>query len=290
MLARLRRSLKGKRQFAGHYLISSLGQGHSGEVFLALATEDVALEQYVALKQLGGTLDTQSRGRFQREITILETLRHPNVVGILQHGECDDIPFFTMEALKGETLEALLSREKRLGLSRTVSLIRQAAEGLQALHQLGLIHRDIKPANLFLCRDGMLKVLDFGLAKDPLATIRVTMQGQGAAGTPLYMPPETAPLLDRQEVTLTPAYDQFSLAVVAYEMLTGARPFTCPISFKGVDLSSVYYSDIRALTDFEMRPMPTLEGVLKKALHHEPEKRFPSILEFARELADAARK
>lgn len=244
----------------------------------------------MALKQLGGTLDTQSRGRFQREITILETLRHPNVVGILQHGECDDIPFFTMEALKGETLEALLSHEKRLGLSRTVSLIVQAAEGLQALHQLGLIHRDIKPDNLFLCRDGVLKVLDFGLAKDPLATIRVTMQGQGASGTPLYMPPETAPLLDRQEVTLTPAYDQFSLAVVAYEMLTGARPFTCQIRFEGVDLSSVYYSDIRALTDFEMRPMPELEGVLKKALHCEPQKRFPTILEFARELADAARK
>lgn len=236
---------------------------------------------WVALKKLIGPSDEVSLGRFQREIAVLERLNHPNVVRIFGSGSHDGVMYYTMEALEGETLRG------RLKLSSTCDIIQQAAQGLQALHDLGIVHRDVKPQNLFRCSDSVVKILDFGLAKNPQDTIRVTVAGQGAAGTPLYMPPEVAPALERREVELTPAYDQFSLAVVAYELLTGERPFLCQRRFRGADLSSVFYSGLRSLSEFDMQPLEDVEAVLRRALKREPENRYPSVDQFARELCAA---
>lgn len=276
--------IKGKPRFAGYVLLDQLGQGGFGEVFLAIKYEEYEAGQYVALKKLQESQDPEEIKRFEREISILFDLKHPNVVEVLEYGEVENVCFYTMEILKGETLEARIETGP-LDLERTVALVNQVGAGLYATHQKGIVHRDIKPNNIFLCEDSSAKIIDFGLAKDPKAAVKITLAG--AAGSPFYMPPEVEPALHGPpDFNLTPAYDQFALAAVAFEALTAERPFIAknvmPV------LSSIFYSELKSLADFGVSKASELDPVMKKALHTKPEERYPTIKEFAEAFEAAA--
>lgn len=275
--------LKGKPRFAGYALLEKLGEGGFGEVFYAIKIEEYESGQYVALKKLQETQDPTELQRFQREISILFNLSHPNVVQVLEFGEQDNVCFYTMEILQGETLEDRLKQTK-FTPEMAVGLVKQVAAGLNAAHQQGIVHRDVKPQNIFLCQDGTAKILDFGLAKDPRAAVKITLQGAG--GSPLYMPPEVKPaLFGPPEFNLTPAYDQFALAAVTFEALSGERAF---ISTEATPvLSSIFYNKLKSLAELGVTGAESLDPIFARALAATPDERFENITEFAEALEAA---
>lgn len=281
---------KGKPRFAGYYLVETLGQGGFGDVFKAIKIDEADKGRFLALKRLHESHGDVDKNRFRREIDILKTLSHPNVVKIWDRGEEDGVLFFTMEMLEGHNLYEHVGQEKQ-DLKDTVSMVCQIADGLHCAHDKGLVHRDIKPENIFVCRDGRLKVIDFGLAKDPQATVKVTMQAV-AVGSPLYMPPEVFPLLAQavDDFELTPAYDQFALATIAFEMLTGARPFISDLSYPSgqPDLSSLHFQGLKSVGEFGVAQSAALDPVLHKALAPDLKDRFDTIAGFAEALKEAA--
>ncbi|MCA9711500.1 MAG: serine/threonine protein kinase, partial [Myxococcales bacterium] len=211
------------RRLGRYIVLCTLGKGGMGTVLKAY---DQSLDRQVAIKVLIHPHGRSGRllERFEREAQTIARLRHPHIVQIFDYDVAHDgTPYLVMELLEGEDLCRTLQRTGAMPLRVVVSLIVQAARGLHAAHCSGIVHRDLKPANLFLSRHGgetTLKILDFGLA-----TSRSPDPGQpGSApaglGTPAYMSPEQvrADPLDQRA-------DLWSLAVVAYEALTGTSPF-----------------------------------------------------------------
>jgi eukaryotic-like serine/threonine-protein kinase len=194
----------------------TLGRGGMARVDLA---RDVELDRLVAVKVLADNLagDPKLRERFVREGQLAARLAHPNVVGVLDAGEVDGLPFIVMEYVDGETLADVVRREGALPWERAVGLAVQALDGLEHAHAAGLVHRDVKPGNLLLRRDGELKISDFGIAR------AVELSGLTEAGmilgTAAYLAPEQA----RGE-EVGPAADVYGLAAVLYELLSGRPP------------------------------------------------------------------
>lgn len=277
--------LKGKPRFAGFALLERLGKGGFGEVFYAIKTDNYETGEYVALKKLQESQDDQEKLRFQREIRILFNLNHPNVVKVLEYGEEENVCFYTMEILQGENLGDRLA-QGTLSVEQTVSLIKQVAGGLHAVHEQGIVHRDVKPENIFLCEDGQAKLIDFGLAKDPTDAVKITLQG--TAGSILYMPPEVMPVLHgSQDFDLKPAYDQFALAAIAFEALTGERPFKAQSGATST-LASIMFTELKSLEEFDIPNGKALDGPLHKALSPKISDRFETIVDFAEALEKAA--
>jgi serine/threonine protein kinase len=214
----------------GHYqILSLLGVGGMGEVYLA---KDTKLARKVALKLLPAevTQDTGRLRRFIREARAASALNHPNIITIHEVSEADGAHFIVTEFIDGQTLRRRMVGD-RLKLNQTLDIATQIAAALAAAHEVGIIHRDIKPENVMVRRDGLVKVLDFGLAKlTEGAGVRVeseavTLKKAGTApgmvmGTPQYMSPEQA----RGE-ELDARTDLFSFGTMLYEMATGEQPF-----------------------------------------------------------------
>jgi serine/threonine-protein kinase len=209
-----------------NYTISQeLGGGGMSRVFLA---RDAALDRDVVVKVLRTSLAAAvSVERFRREIMVSAGLQHPNIVTVLRAGEIDELPFFMMPFVRGESLRARMERGP-LSIREAVSVMRDVARALAYAHEHRIIHRDVKPDNILLS-GGAASVTDFGVAKAVSASRRggdkpqgSTMTGVGISlGTPAYMAPEQAaadPNLDHRA-------DLYSLGIVAYEMLAGAPPF-----------------------------------------------------------------
>ena len=190
-------------------------------------------------------------------------------------GESDGVPYLAMEYLEGKTLDAYTTPETRLPLPEVVALVAQAADALHFAHgRAGIVHRDIKPGNLLRVAPGRVKILDFGLAKTPLASM--TQDGT-VLGTPSYMAPEQI-----RGGAVDGGSDLFSLAVVLFEMVTGQKPFP------GDSVSTVLY---RIVHEEPQLPPPTPAGVpqglhdfLQRALAKDPADRFPDASAFARAL------
>ena len=279
--------MKAGSVLSGKYrLISILGQGGMGSVWRA---EHLALRAPVAVKLLAPALEAQPEtwARFHREAQSAANLRSPHVVQILDHGVDQDTqtPFIAMELMEGESLAERLSRVGRLSAADTLKIITHASRALTRAHDAGIIHRDLKPGNLFIVHnedDEIVKVLDFGLAK-----WRVEPEGQHAAatvtgqllGTPYYMSPEQVEASNQVDYRS----DLWSLGVITYQCLVGARPF------EGESLLSL------ALQICERKPAPIPEGLnlpiglngwLERALAKSKAARFQS----ARELADELRR
>ena len=201
----------------GRYLITGrIGRGGMGMVYRGL---DEALEREVAVKTLHaeGTLDADSRRRFEIEAKAAARLQHPNIVTVYELGEDRGIPFIAMELLPGVDLEALLRSGEPLPLVEKLDVVAQVCRGLAYAHERGIVHRDIKPTNVRLLEDGTAKIMDFGIAK--LGGTHLTKTGM-MIGTVNYMSPEQVrgkPLDGRSDV--------FSVGVILYEMLAGERPF-----------------------------------------------------------------
>src|SRR5499426_1388320 len=216
------------RELANYKIISLLGRGGMGEVYLA---EDKRLHRKVALKLLPAqfTNDAERVRRFEREARAVSTLNHPNIVTIFEIGQAGVLWFIATEFIEGRTLRQVLAESKALQLPEVFRIAGQIADALEAAHHVGIVHRDIKPDNVMLRRDGYLKVLDFGLAKVAekqteselaLASFSSLTEAGTVMGTVRYMSPEQARGLNVDERT-----DIFSLGVVIYELITGILPF-----------------------------------------------------------------
>jgi predicted ATPase len=208
----------------GYEVLSLLGRGGMGVVYKA---RQHSLDRLVALKFLpqGCARDPVWLARFRREARTASALNHPHICTIYDTGESAGCPFLSMELVEGRTLEALISR--RPAMDEVACLLRQVARALAAAHAAGVVHRDVKPANLMVRDDGILKVLDFGLARrypevgDKRAGSSGISTDPGTrGGTPRYMSPEQA----RAE-PVDAATDIFSLGIVLYELATGRHPF-----------------------------------------------------------------
>lgn len=213
------------RLLAGRYRLERrLGRGGMGTIYEA---NDTALERRVAVKVIRDDLvgSADAAERFRREARAAAGFAHPNVVTVHDFGVTAEArAFLVMELLRGTTMREELQQQKRLPARRALAILRGVCEAVDAAHRRQLIHRDLKPENIFLARGEMgeiSKVLDFGIAKFLPATTQPTADtGTALVGTPYYMAPEQL----RGE-PVHPAWDLWALAVVTYEMLTGAQPF-----------------------------------------------------------------
>ncbi len=266
----------------GRYQISKeLGRGAMGVVYLAV---DPTIGRNVAIKtiRLGEVTDPDERAKLRerlfREARSAGILSHPGIVTIYDMEEHNDVAFIAMEFVDGPTLDQLLSKREAIASDRLMSILRQTAAALDYAHAKSIVHRDIKPANIMIASDGAVKITDFGIAK--VTTSQQYTQTGTILGTPNYMSPEQV-----QGLAVTGRADQFSLAVIAFEMLTGDRPFT------GEHLTTVVYKIVAEEPPPAQRLNPTLgpqiDSVLRRGLAKKPEGRYNSCIEFVNAL-DAA--
>jgi len=262
-------------------IVGQIGAGGMGEVFRA---KDTKLGREVAIKVLpeGFAEDPDRLRRFQHEARTLASLSHPNVMQVFAAGEHEGAPYLVMELLEGETLRERL-RGKAIPPKRAAELARDVANGLAAAHAKGILHRDLKPENIFLTKDGRVKVLDFGLAKThgtvsgskiETRTVSTALSEPGhVVGTSGYMSPEQV----RGE-PLDARSDLFSLGVVLWEMVTGARPFQRDSSLE--TMHAILKDDPPEL-DASLKVPPALERILHTCLAKAPEGRFHSAHDLA---------
>jgi serine/threonine protein kinase len=254
-------------QTISHYrILEKLGAGGMGVVYKA---EDVNLDRPVALKFLAPHLvvSEEHRQRFLREAKTAASLDHPNICMIHEVGEADGRVFLAMGFIEGREVKDKI-KERPLKLDEALDIAIQAAEGLRAAHQKGVVHRDIKSSNLMLTSTGQVKILDFGLAQLTGGT-RLT-KTETTLGTPAYMSPEQA---QRQETDRRT--DIWSLGVVLYEMVTGQLPF------EGEREPAVVHSIItephEPITAIRAGVPLQLDRIVGKALAKKPEQRYQHV-------------
>jgi serine/threonine-protein kinase len=270
-------------------LIRQLGAGGMGAVYLA---EQIAVgNRLVALKVLSRKLldDPDFVTRFQNEAASTGRIHHANVVTIYESGQADDgTLYIAMEFLEGESLRQALARRGALPAAEVAEILQQAAQGLNAAHKLGIIHRDLKPDNIFLTRGDeaelIAKIVDFGIAKLLRDSSPNTQTGM-VLGTPPYMSFEQASGIRSAE--LDARSDVYSLGVVVYEMLTGHVPFhsDTPVGYLRKHLMEEP-PPFRAVAPHLGVP-PAVETAVMNALVKDRDKRYTSVLVFARELSNA---
>ena len=207
------------RQLGRYAIHAELGRGGMARVYQAL---DTLLQRQVAIKVLAAqlSLDEEFVRRFEREATTAANLRHPAILTIYDVGEQEGLHYIAMELVNGRSLHAIIEERTTLGLGYAVSLLEPVAQALDYAHAQGAVHRDIKPHNILLDHDGRVLLADFGIAQTPDSDgERLTRTGV-FMGTPEYISPEQA---EAQRVD--GRSDLYSLAVVAYEIITGRVPF-----------------------------------------------------------------
>ena len=268
----------------GRYEIrSKIGEGGMGEVYLA---HDTRLDRKVALKVLpAGIAANRSRmNRFVQEAKAASGLNHPNIITIYEIDETDSGHFIATEFIDGERLRESMRRAS-LSLSEVLEIAIQIASALAAAHEAGIVHRDIKPENIMVRLDGIVKVLDFGLAKltEPLPTHEVDTEAVTHApvktdpgtvmGTPIYMSPEQARGLEVDSRT-----DIFSLGVLLYEMVARRRPFA---GSNTIDIVASILSDKGPppLARYAPETPAEFERIVEKALAKQREERYQSAKE-----------
>lgn len=208
------------QEFGPFLIEKELGSGAMGAVYLARYIKN---NHRVAIKIMSSAINSNASSslvaRFEREAEILKHLNNPNIVRLFGIGKFKGMRYYAMEVIDGETLEAILLRKGAFSWDETIELGKQICNALQHAHDNGVVHRDIKLSNLMVTKQGVLKLTDFGIAKDLDGTL---LTGANCAiGTAAYMSPEQC----RGESTITGKSDLYSLGVVLFELLTGKRPF-----------------------------------------------------------------
>jgi serine/threonine-protein kinase len=266
-----------------------LGRGGMGEVYRA---RDTKLGRNVALKVIShATPSPESRTRLLREARAAAALDHPNAVSIFDVGEHDGAPFIVMELVDGQTLRATVG-DASIPRAQRIAELADVARGLASAHRRGLVHRDVKPENVMVRSDGVVKVLDFGIARrasgvDPLAATAspalptLTIAGT-ALGTPVYMAPEQI-----RGLALDGRADQFSWGVLAYELFTGRVPWRGATDALSVVASVLTDPVDHAPLDAAGLP-PAVQEVLARALEKRPEDRFATMDDLLRALEAAS--
>ena len=253
----------------GEYeILTELGRGGMATVYLA---HDLALDRKVAIKVLAPALLLMGEGmveRFKREARTAAALSHPHIIPIYAVKEREHVLYFIMKCVQGRALDTVIRDVGTLPIAMVQTILAQVGDALGYAHRHGVIHRDIKSANIMLDEDGWAVVTDFGIAKVVQAE-GLTMTGV-TVGTPTYMSPEQC---ETREVT--GASDQYSLGVVAYEMLTGRLPFL------GDSTMAVMYAhfNTRPRAVAELRPdcPPNLAAGVMRMLEKDPVRRWPSM-------------
>ncbi|HMF10545.1 MAG TPA: serine/threonine-protein kinase, partial [Thermoanaerobaculia bacterium] len=257
-----------------------LGQGAMGIVYLA---HDPQIERPVALKTLrpeaiSGGYGEEIETRFLKEAKLAGRLSHPNIVTIYEAGEDKDVAYIAMEHVNGEPLTRFLKPGSELSLADRIAVVRQVAMALDHAHERGVIHRDIKPGNILITPDRQVKVADFGIGKLLTASTGDLTRTGHMIGSPAYMSPEQV-----RGDKLDGRSDLFSLAVVLYELLTGARPFP------GDSITTLVYQILHTeprdplLVRADLPPATT--AVFQRLLAKAPENRPANAREFLAELA-----
>ena len=275
----------------GPYEITAkLGEGGMGEVYRA---RDSKLDREVAIKVLPPHLaaDTEALARFEREAKAVAALSHPNILAIFDFGRDGETAYAAMELLDGETLRERLT-SGALPVRKALEIASQIAAGLAAAHTRGIVHRDLKPDNLFLTRDGQLKILDFGLARQTELAgsksqlLAAPTQGPGTEpgavlGTVGYMSPEQV----RGE-SADQRSDIFALGVVLYEMLTGRRAFAHGSAVE--TMSAILREEPPEIESLGEKFSPALARLLQHCLEKRPDERFQSARDLAFDLRSLA--
>jgi pimeloyl-ACP methyl ester carboxylesterase len=253
------------RTLGAYRLLARLGEGGMGEVWRA---EDTVLRRTVAIKILrsAGGDDAGGRRRLLHEARALAALDHPNIAPVYGFEEAGGTPFLVLGFVDGESLADEEARGPR-SAERVVHLLRQIAAGLGAAHAGGILHRDLKPANIMVNREGVVKLVDFGIARHGDATA-LTPDGF-IIGTLAYMSPEQA-----RGDPLTPACDFFSLGVVLYELLTGRRLFARDSAAS--TLHAVLNDDPPPFDRSLPKETLALEPLVRRCLMKVPARRFQS--------------
>jgi predicted Ser/Thr protein kinase len=269
-----------------HYqLLEKLGAGGMGEIYKA---QDTRLNRYVAIKVLStaakGDPDLRARQRFTQEAQAASALNHPHIITIHDIVNDGGADFMVMEFVSGKTLVDLIPKGG-LTVPQMLKYSVQMADALQAAHTAGIVHRDFKPGNVMVTESGLVKILDFGLAKltdrGPLNTVSGTTEATQSMGSPLtvegsiigtvsYMSPEQA-----QGKKVDTRSDIFSFGVVLYEMATGSRAFEGDSML--TTLSAILRDEPRPVAEFAPEAPPQLEMVIQRCLRKTPDDRWQTM-------------
>ena len=259
-------SLVGKT--VGNYEIQrELGRGGMGVVYKA---HEQSLQRVVALKVLLAHLarDTAFVKRFLHEARAVARLNHPNVVTIHTVGQHGGTYYIAMEYVKGRSLAEIIRAEGQIDVRRALDIAAQSAKALAEAHKQGIIHRDIKPHNIMVDEAGLVKVMDFGLARAAQSSTHLTATG-AQLGTPRYMSPEQC-----QGKPLDPRTDVFSLGVTLYEMLAGSPPFDAdtPLAL----MYQILHEPFPAVQELNADVPAGVAQVLARMTARDPDQRYPS--------------
>ncbi len=270
------------KSFGRYEIGSKIGQGGMGEVFSAV---DPQLGRNIAIKLLPSefTSDADRQARFRQEARVVSALNHPNIITIYEIGENEHGSFLATEYIDGNTLRDV-ARSESLTIPKILRLIEQAAHALVAAHAAKIVHRDIKPENIMVRRDGIVKVLDFGLAKpnDESAvsdsSSNLTIPGT-VMGSARYMSPEQARGREVDERT-----DIWSLGVVMYELLVGFAPFDGETNAE--TMANVIHKEPTPIGQVLPGAPIELQRILRKALQKDRDERYQSVKDFALDIKD----
>ncbi len=267
------------RSFRGYEVQRKIGSGGMSTLYLGIQK---ALNREVAIKMLhpGLAEDEQFIGRFEREAKAASAIGHRNIVSVIDFGSEEDIYYIVMELVQGMDMKDALDKTEKIPPEIVLPVLEEISYGLEAAHDQGIIHRDIKPGNIMISNGGEIKVADFGLARQSSDIARIsalTLPGS-VLGTPAYMSPEQAAGKEVDHRT-----DIFSLGVMAYELLTGKKPFP-----------GSSYSEIRdKLINSDPEPIslsaavtPEIEALVGRMIAKDPDRRFPSVRHVIRHLED----
>ena len=250
-------------EIIGRYEVGSvIGRGAMAVVYKAV---DPTIGRSIALKTMRFDVHSIEKNevlsRFRNEARAAGKLLHPNLVTIYDAGEQDGTFYIAMECVEGKTLQALLSEERFLTLDTTIDILSQICSGLDYAHANGVVHRDIKPANIMITPGGVVKIMDFGIAK---AGAQLTAGGD-ILGTPNYISPEMV-----KGDAVDGRSDLFSVAIILYEMLLGERPFASS------NISTIIYKIVNEPLppELETRVHPAVAAILRKALSKHPSDRY----------------
>lgn len=280
------RELK-KGDFINHYeILSKLGTGGMGEVYLA---KDNKLERHVAVKVINDNFDDGQSNlkRFFQEAKAASALNHPNIIVVYEIGEIDRLHYIVIEFVEGNTLGAIINR-KELSLEQVIDLSVQIVNALAAAHAVGIIHRDIKPENIMIRDDGIVKVLDFGLAKltkktnnkpDFEAQTRELLNTQAGMimGTAAFMSPEQA-----RGKSVDARTDIWSFGVVLFQMLTGRQPFSGETTSDTI--AAILTQETPFVGEFGTQIPAELERIVRKTLRKGLKARYQDAQELLEDL------
>ncbi len=286
------------RTISHYQILEKLGAGGMGEIYKA---QDTRLNRFVAIKALTrkDSGDTDRRRRFIQEAQAASSLNHPNIITLYDIVSEGGDEFMVMEYVNGKTLGDLLP-PGGLGVSAALADAIQIADALEAAHAAGIVHRDLKPANIMVTGTGLVKVLDFGLAKltfagraasgavsgtdETQSVVAASLTTQGSIlGTVSYMSPEQA-----QSKRVDRRSDIFSFGLVLYEMVTGSKAFASDSAIS--TLSAILRDEARPIAEIVSNVPPELERVVYRALRKDPDERWQSMKEVQAELISIKQK